>query len=169
MLDFAATRSGSVGIVSPPGTERVLLDVIASARSELFIVSFVAHERPSILEALTRATKRGVRVKIVLESSVDLGGTLKSDQFEGLKTALPDASFYHWTSRDEEFAGGKVHAKIVVADQNSAFLTSANLTGHAMERNIEAGALFRGGETPLDIARHLHGLIDLKILTKLDD
>ena len=150
-------------------TERVLLDVIASAHSELFIVSFVAHERPSILKTLKKAADKGVQVNVVLESSVDSGGTLESDQFIGLKAALPDAIFYHWTARDGEFAGGKVHAKIVVSDQESAFLTSANLTGHAMERNIEAGALFRGGDTPRDIALHLRGLIDLKILTRLED
>ena len=149
-------------------TERVLLDVITSAKSELFIVSFVAHQRPSILEALKKAADKGVQVNVVLESSVDSGGTLESDQFVGLKAALPEATFYHWTERDGDFAGGKVHAKIVVSDQDSAFLTSANLTGHAMERNIEAGALFRGGDTPRDVARHLRGLIDLKILTKFD-
>lgn len=149
-------------------TERVLLDVITSAKSELFIVSFVAHERPSILEALKKAADNGVRVNVVLESSVDSGGTLESDQFLGLKKALPNAIFYHWTVREGEFEGGKVHAKIVAADQNMAFLTSANLTGHAMERNIEAGALFRGGDTPRDIVRHLHGLIDMQILNKLD-
>lgn len=147
----------------------MLLDVIASAYSELFIVSFVAHERPSILKALKKAAEKGVQVNVVLESSVDCGGTLESDQFIGLKAALPDAIFYHWRARDGEFAGGKVHAKIIVSDQESAFLTSANLTGHAMERNIEAGALFRGGDTPRDIALHLRGLIDLKILTRLED
>lgn len=140
--------------------------MISSAQSELFIVSFVAHERPSILKALKKATDNGVQVNVVLESSVDSGGTLENDQFKGLKAALPDAIFYHWTVRDEEFAGGKVHAKIVVSDQKFAFLTSANLTGHAMERNIEAGALFRGGDTPRDITRHLNGLIDMKILTE---
>ena len=150
-------------------TEQVFLDVITSAQSEVFIVSFVAHERPSILTALKKAADKGVRVNVVLESSVDSGGTLESDQFLGLKAALPDATFYQWTKREGKFAGGKVHAKIVVSDQKSAFLTSANLTGHAMERNIEAGALFRGGDTPRDIARYLLGLIDLKILTMLDD
>ncbi|WP_281972383.1 DISARM system phospholipase D-like protein DrmC [Ruegeria faecimaris] len=150
-------------------TERVLLDVIANAQTEIFIVSFVAHERPSLLNALTQASDKGVLVNIILESSVDSGGTLKGDQFNGLKKALPDASFYHWTKRLGEFVGGKVHAKIVVADKKTAFLTSANLTGHAMERNIEAGALFRGGDTPRDLVQHLRGLIDLKILTRLDD
>lgn len=150
-------------------TERVLLDVISSAQSELFIVSFVAHERPSILKALKKTADKGVQVNIVLESSVESGGTLESDQFIGLKVALPDAIFYHWTGRDGEFSGGKVHAKIVVSDKKFAFLTSANLTGHAMERNIEAGALFRGGDTPRDVARHLRGLIDLNILNRIDD
>ena len=149
-------------------TEQVFLDVISSAKSDLFIVSFVAHQRPSILAALKSAADRGVNLNIILESSVETGGTLEIDQFIGLKTALPKANFYHWTQREEEFAGGKVHAKIVLSDQKYAFLTSANLTGHAMERNIEAGVLFRGGDTPQDIAKHLNGLIDLNILTRLN-
>ena len=38
-----------------------------------------------------------------------------------------------------------VHAKAAIADRNKAFLTSANLTGHALNKNIEVGPLLTGG------------------------
>ena len=38
-----------------------------------------------------------------------------------------------------------MHAKAVIADRSVAFVTSANLTGSAMDHNLEVGVLMRGG------------------------
>ena len=52
-------------------------------------------------------------------------------------------------NKTEEFIDGRVHAKIAVADGNSCFITTANLTGYAMEKNIKVGGgLISGGELP---------------------
>jgi len=59
----------------------------------------------------------------------------------------------------------RVHAKIALADDTVAFITSANFTGHAMEKNFEAGVLSNGGSIPRDLWRHLHGLIDTNVIT----
>jgi phosphatidylserine/phosphatidylglycerophosphate/cardiolipin synthase-like enzyme len=40
-------------------------------------------------------------------------------------------------------AGGVLHAKAVVADDEDVFVTSANLTQAALDRNIEVGLLVR--------------------------
>ncbi|MDC0993278.1 hypothetical protein OAS14_02870 [Alphaproteobacteria bacterium] len=37
-----------------------------------------------------------------------------------------------------ESSDGTVHAKVAIADRNKAFLTSANLTVHVLNKNIEA-------------------------------
>jgi phosphatidylserine/phosphatidylglycerophosphate/cardiolipin synthase-like enzyme len=34
---------------------------------------------------------------------------------------------------------GRVHGKVAVVDGARAFVTSANLTGHALKKNMEAG------------------------------
>ena len=39
-------------------------------------------------------------------------------------------------------------AKIAFSDDDVALLSSANLTGHAMDSNMEAGLLIRGGRRP---------------------
>ena len=53
--------------------------------------------------------------------------------------------------KEEPFAGGKVHAKVAVSDEKMCFISSANLTGHAMEKNMEAGVLIRGGSIPSNL------------------
>ena len=63
-----------------------------------------------------------------------------------------------------EFVGGKVHAKVAVADGNIAFISSANLTGHAMEKNMEAGVLMQGGDLPTQLQDHLDGLVDVRTI-----
>ena len=60
-----------------------------------------------------------------------------------------DGEIFSWVDKRDGFAGGKVHAKVAVADEAFCFISSANLTGHAMEKNMEAGVLIKGGATPL--------------------
>jgi len=55
---------------------------------------------------------------------------------------------WHWpTDRRPvlEHGHAALHAKAAVADDYLAFVTSANLTGHALSENIELGVLLRGG------------------------
>ncbi len=60
---------------------------------------------------------------------------------------------------------GRVHAKVVVADDDMCFITSANLTGHAMEQNMEAGVLLTGGQIPKLLYEHLQALVDTKTVS----
>jgi phosphatidylserine/phosphatidylglycerophosphate/cardiolipin synthase-like enzyme len=45
------------------------------------------------------------------------------------------------------------------------FITSANLTGHAMEKNMEAGVLIFGGRIAKLLDEHLRSLVDTKIVS----
>jgi cardiolipin synthase len=81
-----------------------------------------------------------------------------------MRTALPAARIYFWRDKDDSFAGGKVHAKVAVCDESICFISSANLTGYAMEKNMEAGVLIRGGPVPIKLQNHLEALVTIKIL-----
>ncbi len=48
-----------------------------------------------------------------------------------------------------------MHAKVLVVDRCTALVGSANLTGHALERNFECGLLIRGGQVPPLLVGHL--------------
>lgn len=60
-----------------------------------------------------------------------------------------------------------LHAKAVVADDEAAFITSANLTEKAFDENIELGLLTRDRTVALTLARHFSVLIERGILEPL--
>lgn len=47
-----------------------------------------------------------------------------------------------------------LHAKAAIADDHVAFVASANLTGYALDKNMELGLLVQGGEVPRLLASH---------------
>ena len=61
---------------------------------------------------------------------------------------------------------GSLHAKCAVADQATAFISSANLTEYALSLNMELGMLVKGGSLPRELAAHLRGLIQGRILVR---
>lgn len=148
-------------------TEQVLLDLIRHAQSDLFLVSFVAYDVSSVVEALNAAAARGIDIRILLETSTSHGGSLSVDPIATMRRCVPSATLYVWTDRPAPFAEGRVHAKVAVADGTTAFLTSANLTGHALEKNMEAGVLIGGGRVPTGLRAHLHALIETKVIREI--
>ncbi|MDO9053439.1 MAG: DISARM system phospholipase D-like protein DrmC [Gallionella sp.] len=151
--------------VSARRTEQALLQVINTAKSTLFITSFVAYDVSGIVKALNEASNRGVSISMLLESSMDHGGSINIDVIGKMKTLVPPAKLFAWQDKTEPFIDGRVHAKVAVADGAVCFITSANLTGHAMEKNMEAGVLITGGHIPRLLDQHLCSLIDTKVIS----
>ena len=145
-------------------TAQVLIDLIASAQNDLFLVSFVAYDVKNVVKALHEAVDRGVKIFILLEASVEHGGTLNIDPGATMKASVPSAEIFTWKDKAEPFVDGKVHAKVAVVDSSRAFITSANLTGHALEKNMEAGVLINGGDVPKTLKDHLQALVDVGVI-----
>lgn len=158
----------SSGLVPSRHTEQVLLQVIQEAQRKVFIVSFVAIGVGPVIDTLQRAIDRGVRVDILLESAKHYGGKVDVDSIEFFKKEIPSANIYSWDGKlgfSDSYTGA-VHAKCAVADERIAFITSANLTQAALERNMELGVLVRGGTVPKSLARHLEALIATGIIQR---
>ena len=75
--------------------------------------------------------------------------------------------YYDPRSLDAQGPGGVLHAKALVADDQVLFITSANLTDAAQNRNIELGALIRDRTLAMSAASHFQGLIDGGLLSPL--
>ena len=145
-------------------TEQVMLDLIRSAAKDLFLVSFVAYDVPNVVKAMNEANGRGVRIRLLLEASESHGGSLSIDPAATMRGCVPSAEIYTWKQRPAPFVDGKVHAKIALIDGVRAFITSANLTGHALEKNMEAGVAIHGGPVPRTLRDHLEALIDVGVI-----
>lgn len=151
--------------VSARRTEQALLQVIGAAKQTLFVTSFVAYDVSTIVKGLNDAGTRGVSISMLLESSQDHGGSISFDVIGKMRMLVPSAKLYAWRERAAPFADGRVHAKVAVADGAECFITSANLTGHAMEQNMEAGVLLTGGQIPRLLHDHLQALVDTKTVS----
>ncbi len=145
-------------------TEQVLLDLIRSAEKDLFLVSFVTYDVPSVVKAMNDASGRGVRIRVLLEASTGHGGSLSVDPAATMRNSVPSAEIFTWIEKPEPFIDGKVHAKVAVVDGARAFITSANLTGHALEKNMEAGVAIHGGPVPRTLRNHLEALVDVGVI-----
>mgnify|MGYP000138474710 FL=1 len=146
-------------------SEQVLLDLIDSAKETLFIISFVLVNIPKIEEALKRAINRGVDVRLLLESEDKSGSSSFIDTIFRLYTEIPNIRLYVWPrDKRENIQGGfaRVHAKCAVADSRLAFVTSANLTAAALDRNIEMGVQINGGSTPENMVAQFTSMISAK-------
>ncbi|MCQ6963960.1 DISARM system phospholipase D-like protein DrmC [Aromatoleum toluolicum] len=143
------------------------MQVIGAAKQILFVTSFVAYDVSTIVKAFNDASARGVSISMLLESSQDHGGSISFDVIGKMRTLVPSAKLYAWRERTAPFADGRVHAKVAVADGDVCFITSANLTGHAMEQNMEAGVLLAGGQIPRLLHDHLQALVDTKTVSSV--
>ena len=155
----------STEMVPTRRTEQALLEVINAAKKTLFMVSFVAYKLDSVTEALNEALSRGVIVSILLESSDKHGGSISIDSIGKMRESVNGVNVYTWNEKVGDFIGGSVHAKVAVADEAICFVSSANLTSHAMEKNMEAGVLIRGGVLPERLHQHLNALVTTSVVT----
>ena len=61
----------------------------------------------------------------------------------------------------------RMHVKAAVADDHTALVGSANLTGQALTHNMELGLLVEGGEVPRQLDAHFRSLIASKVLVSV--
>jgi phosphatidylserine/phosphatidylglycerophosphate/cardiolipin synthase-like enzyme len=74
-------------------------------------------------------------------------------------------SFFTWPADQRPAgSGAALHAKAVIADAQVAFITSANLTGAALDHNLELGVLVRGGSVPRRLHEHFLALMASGVL-----
>lgn len=149
-------------------TRAALLEVIGVARHRLVLVSYAAYKVPDLVDALQGACNRGVDVRFVLETSEASKGALSFDASAAFEALVGQARFYVWPA-DQRPPGGKLHVKAAIADEHAALVTSANLTGAALDENMELGLLVRGGGVPRRLAQHFMELMDEGILREVDD
>lgn len=155
----------STPVVAVRRTEQVLCDLIRCAERRLTMTSFGIFQVPRLVEELEQTLARGVALRIVLgdrEAHSDQEIDRQRQQLG--RVVATGASLLQWPAgrrpRDDQGRAGLMHVKAAVADSRVAFLTSANLTEAALERNMELGVFIRGGNLPASIDRLVDALIE---------
>ncbi|WP_328865166.1 DISARM system phospholipase D-like protein DrmC [Streptomyces sp. NBC_00304] len=140
-------------------TTAVVSELIDSATTELLLVSYASYPPASLSAALASAATRGVEVSLLLEQQTDNPRFTGSTGFSRLPVTR-----LRWPAQHRE-PGAALHAKIIVVDRQVALIGSANLTGHAFEKNFECGILLRDASSARAIADHIDSLREAGVLT----
>jgi phosphatidylserine/phosphatidylglycerophosphate/cardiolipin synthase-like enzyme len=160
-------------------TRRVYEELLGCAERSIWASTYAFFDGPKAFEVLARRmeSKPSLRVTLLLNIQRKKGETTASEQLvrrfadRFWKMDWPGSSrpsvFYDPRALAPEGPGGVLHAKAVVADEQVVFVTSANLTEAALDRNIELGVLIRDRAFALTICGYFRNLIDRELLKPL--
>jgi hypothetical protein len=123
-------------------TRQVVSEILRESQRYVLVVGYQLRSAmregdSNVVEEFLDAARRGVRFTFVLNedeanfAALDLARWPPSNRPRVLT----------WPQPGDQFAS--LHAKIVIADDERALITSANLTFHGLRRNIEVGVLVR--------------------------
>jgi phosphatidylserine/phosphatidylglycerophosphate/cardiolipin synthase-like enzyme len=187
-LDKANSRSPRADLVwsgpEVPGlhardTKRVYEELLGSAERSLWVSTYAYFDGPKAFEVLARRmdTVSGLQVTLLLNIQRRRGDTTVAEQLvrrfadrfwtiEWPGVSRPNV-FYDPRALDLDAPRGVLHAKAVVADDQAVFVTSANLTEAALERNIEIGLVIRDRALAASVSSHFRVLIERGLLHPL--
>ena len=148
-------------LIRSPWTETFRL-LASTVQSDLLLVSPFVKTR-STEQVLSQIQKRGidkqVRVRLLtnLRPESALNGSMDLEALLELSRCLPKFELTHLPS---------LHAKVYVADESMAVVTSANLTEPGITGNLEYGVAFTDGKLVREIRRDFenYSLLGAKIL-----
>jgi len=122
-------------VVSPTNAREQLLALIAGARVSLDLYAEVLRD-PQLLDALAAAAQRGVRVRIIVSPSGDFAAEVDKLTASGVDIRLSRRLY--------------IHAKLIVADGERAFIGSQNLSATSLDQNRELGIIV---DDPVNLSR----------------
>lgn len=158
----------------------VVRELFGAAEFEVLVAGFAVYQGRSVFKRLAERMEErpNLRVKLFLDVKRHQTDTcldsellhrfvsnFRTQEWPGMK--LPEL-YYDPRSLDvEAVKRSSLHAKCVVVDRHSAFVTSANFTEAAQNRNIEVGALIRSRPLAAQLVSHFESLADVGLLRPL--
>ena len=162
-------------------TRQVYEELLGTAERSIWASTYVFSDGPRAFGTLAERMDAvpGLDVTLLLNIERRRGDTTAADslvrrfadEFWGREwpgTARPKV-YYDPRSVETDSPGGVLHAKAVVADEESVFITSANLTAAAQDRNIELGLVVRDPALAATTVTHFRTLIQKDLLRRLPD
>lgn len=152
-------------------TAVVLSQLFASAQRSIIVSTFVVHQPEVVFQPLAArmAQVPDLRVQLFVHVGRERHDTRHESEilreFAGeLRTGWPGATrptlYYDPRSLSQNLAEKATwHAKVVVVDEVTSFVTSANFTEWAQQRNVEAGVLIHNAAFGRQLCQQFESLV----------
>jgi phosphatidylserine/phosphatidylglycerophosphate/cardiolipin synthase-like enzyme len=160
-------------------TRRVYEELLGSAEHSIWASTYAFFDGPKAFDVLAQRmdAKPKLGVTLFLNIQRNRGDTTPVDQLvrrfadRFWNTEWPGSRhprvYYDPRALELEGPVGVLHAKAIVADDEAIFVTSANLTEAALDRNIEVGLLVRDRALAATLSSHFKALIEQRLLQRL--
>lgn len=169
------------GLAANRDTAVVVRDLFAYATRSVWIAGYAVHKGRRVFEALAdrMVTQPDLDVVLLLDVRRGPGDTTIDDdlvrrfekQFREREwpegRPIPRVFYYPQSLRDDAQSRAALHAKCVVIDSESCFVSSANFTEAAQNKNIEVGLLVRSAVVATRLQRYLQLLVDGGIVQRM--
>ena len=138
-----------------------MLEMISEAESHIMLIGYAVYgDIKSILDAMAKVKdEKGVVIDFLFNNARKFQKEIK----ENWNVKVPLPNIYTYRSKQGR---SSLHAKVLIIDDKSVLVTSANMTENAMEKNVEMGIVHYGSIVK-DAKMLFQALIDQGYLVKL--
>ncbi len=150
----------------------MLLQLIQDCRHDLTLISFAIYKVPEVVQALTMALDRGIRLRILAETPESGNGKISYGlQATFGQDILNRAEVLVWPKEkrpvDTNGRCGSLHVKGAIVDDHRLFISSANLTEYALSLNMELGVLIQSEALVKQLQGQLESMVREKVIVPL--
>lgn len=160
-------------------TAIVVAELFRSATKSVLVSTFVVHQVDTVFKSLAERMVEVPGLRVQLFVHVGRGEWDARHESEilrefasklGAKWPGPVRPLLYYDPRSldmEPAARATWHAKVVVIDDETAFVTSANFTEWAQQRNVEAGVLIRNAQFARQLRQQFEGLVQSRAVMEV--
>jgi phosphatidylserine/phosphatidylglycerophosphate/cardiolipin synthase-like enzyme len=161
-------------------TAVVVNQLFAEAKQSVLMTGFALYNGRQIFQRLAERMDADLSLEVTLCLDISRPGTETTRDSDIVARFAKAFLERHWPGERlpvvyydpralsmDRAARSVLHAKALVVDRRTAFVTSANPTPAAYQRNIELGVLISGSSLPGQISDHIGGLIRSGALQQL--
>ncbi len=180
LIDLVTTGPEACGVTNRD-TSAVVRELFASAKATVLIAVYAVYRGQQVFAALAERMDEcsTLGVRVFLDIQRPRGDTSAAndivqkfaDRFVKSQwppgSRLPETFYYPRSLESDSAKKSSLHAKCVVVDGEAAFVSSANFTEAAQERNVEVGVLVRSPLLADRITRHFDAMLEQGLMTPL--
>ena len=145
-------------------TRETLWKLIEEAEKSLTITGYAVSEYFSdVLDMIIRKSQQGVYVRLYINDMEKQKPSL--ERLLAYRSRFLQVYEYQKLEEDKMAA---LHAKIIVSDAKRSLVSSANLSYHGMQGNIEMGFLIESSDKAKHIEQVLKEMVRMKVFRKYD-